>query len=258
MDLILRTFKVPGERSFNCWIFQTVDDDDITRKKYWFKARDVATFLGYSKSRNAISRHVKQKWKKTWDELRMGYSDIIIPRNWKPQTVFISEPGVYCLAAHSKLTIADIFNDWIYEKILPSLRHDASLTLINNLQRALQIAVDEKNEIISKITMKPYSEKLHHSLVIHEINDCAFVPRLIFTRCQNRSLVTTLNRIKKNYPKSQERYHYSGIPNGVNVLNSVKEWLAESNIHYTACNNNLWLSYRYDVDALIQFVRSFS
>ncbi|BBB16630.1 Bro20 [Heliothis virescens ascovirus 3j] len=69
-------------------------------------------------------KHVRVKHRKTWEEIK-GASKrcpLDVPSNWQPNTVFITEPGIYALCDRSRLPEAEEFQDWIYEEVLPSIR----------------------------------------------------------------------------------------------------------------------------------------
>ena len=91
------------------------------RQNIWFRGKDVAEILGYSKTRDVLSRHVDNEDKK-----------IICCR---PQNVdanncdlrgkyftFINESGFYSLVLSSKLETAKKFKRWITSEVLPSIR----------------------------------------------------------------------------------------------------------------------------------------
>lgn len=87
----------------------------MTDDEFWLKSDDVAEFLDYKRPRNANVDNVLKEWQKTWTDLK-GYmpkrtpavpvddttSDDVIPSNWLPYTVFISESVLYALVTRSK------------------------------------------------------------------------------------------------------------------------------------------------------------
>ncbi len=85
-----------------------------------FVATDVAITLGYQKPNNAINRHCKGA------TLKRGIIDSL----GRTQEVrVIREPDVYRLAANSKLSSAQKFEEWIMDDVLPSIRkHGAYMT----------------------------------------------------------------------------------------------------------------------------------
>ena len=80
----------------------------------WFKAKQVAQILGYQKERNAIKKHVSEKYKKE--------ASIQGPLVGEQKCVIISESGFYELVFKSKLPAAKMFREWVFEKVLPSIR----------------------------------------------------------------------------------------------------------------------------------------
>ena len=80
----------------------------------WFKAKQVAQILGYQKERNAIKKHVSEKYKKE--------ASIQGPLGGEQKCVIINESGFYELVFKSRLPAAKMFREWVFEKVLPSIR----------------------------------------------------------------------------------------------------------------------------------------
>ena len=79
-----------------------------------FVGKDVATALGYAKSRNALSVHVDEEDKK--DALIQG------PLGGTQKMKVINESGLYALILSSKLPQAKAFKRWITAEVLPQIR----------------------------------------------------------------------------------------------------------------------------------------
>ena len=79
-----------------------------------FVGKDVATALGYSKSRNALAAHVDVEDKK--DALIQG------PLGGSQKMTIINESGLYSLILSSKLPQAKAFKRWITSEVLPQIR----------------------------------------------------------------------------------------------------------------------------------------
>ena len=58
------------------------------------------------------------------------------PLNFHPQTLFLTEPGVYQLIFRSHLLSTEAFQDWVFSEVLPSIRKTGSYSM-NNLCNAL-------------------------------------------------------------------------------------------------------------------------
>ena len=80
----------------------------------WFKAKQVAQILGYQKERNAIKKHVSEKYKKE--------ASFQGPLGGEQKCVIINESGFYELVFKSRLPAVKIFREWVFEKVLPSIR----------------------------------------------------------------------------------------------------------------------------------------
>ena len=85
-----------------------------SKLKIWFKAKQVAQILGYKKPDDAIKRHISDNHK----------IKIVQPRETRgcTFTYLIDEAGFYELVFKSKLETAKIFREWVFTKVLPSIR----------------------------------------------------------------------------------------------------------------------------------------
>lgn len=87
----------------------------------WFVGKDIATALGYSNPRDALSKHVDDEDKNT-----VAICDGT-PGN--PNVTVINESGVYSLIFSSKLEKAKEFKRWVTSEVLPTIRkHGGYLT----------------------------------------------------------------------------------------------------------------------------------
>lgn len=79
----------------------------------WFVAADVAKTLGYSNPRKAVSDHCKER----------GVTKRYIPTtSGKQEMVLINEANVYRLIVRSKLPTAEMFDEWVFDEVLPAIR----------------------------------------------------------------------------------------------------------------------------------------
>lgn len=79
--------------------------------KIYFCGIDVAKALGYSRPRDAISAHCKGAVKRR--SLTSGGEQTL---------TYITEGDLYRLITHSKLPSAEIFECWVFDEVLPSIR----------------------------------------------------------------------------------------------------------------------------------------
>lgn len=81
----------------------------------FFVAKDVATALGYTKTRNAVATHVSPEDRAT--ALIQGPTS-----DHASNTVVINESGLYALIFGSKLPSAQAFKRWVTSEVLPQIR----------------------------------------------------------------------------------------------------------------------------------------
>lgn len=108
----------------NLQIFKNADFGEIRTvtidNEPWFVGKDVATALGYSNARDALSKHVDDE-----DKATVAIRDASQSRN----VTAINESGVYALVFSSKLPKAKEFKRWITSEVIPSIRkHGAYMT----------------------------------------------------------------------------------------------------------------------------------
>ena len=83
----------------------------IIDNKPWFVGKDVADALGYSNTRDALSKHVENEDKNTV-AIRDGKGN--------PNQTVINASGVYSLVFGSKLESAKEFKHWVTHDVLPA------------------------------------------------------------------------------------------------------------------------------------------
>ena len=94
----------------------------------YFVGKDVADILGYSNSRDAMSKHVDDEDKLT--------SQIATTGQNRSMTV-INESGLYSLILSSKLPQAKEFKRWVTSEVLPSIRKHGAYMTPQTIEKAL-------------------------------------------------------------------------------------------------------------------------
>lgn len=88
--------------------------------KIYFCGKDIASALGYSNPRDALSRHCRGVVK------RDGVSETTNQHGVSSEQInrmsFIPEGDVYRLITHSKLPTAEKFESWVFDEVLPTIR----------------------------------------------------------------------------------------------------------------------------------------
>lgn len=83
------------------------------KNQIWFKAKDIATILGYKKTRNVVFAHVDDINKTMYKNI-----DCSKRKNMQPYTVFINNRGLVSLINLKK---DSVFKQWIVDKVLPAV-----------------------------------------------------------------------------------------------------------------------------------------
>ena len=127
----------------------------------WFVGKDVATALGYTNPRDALSKRVDAEDKGVANCDTLG---------GEQQVAVINESGLYSLILSSKLPKAKEFKHWITAEVLPNIRKNGgymagqiemtpeevvanALVLANNIlaDRERRIKeLDEKNKVLAE------------------------------------------------------------------------------------------------------------
>ena len=84
--------------------------------RVWFKAKEVATILGYRDTDQAIRKHVDKEDRKYFPVETTGYS-----KRGRPP-IIINESGFYSLVLSSKLETSKKFKRWVTSEVLPAIR----------------------------------------------------------------------------------------------------------------------------------------
>nr|ANS70955.1 baculovirus repeated ORF f [Lymantria dispar multiple nucleopolyhedrovirus] len=209
MSLVNRKFNF-GRVVCDLWIVEMEND------KFMYSGSSIAEFLGYKCPKNSIRDHVKPKWKTTWEEIEGARKQCPLatssihsqtPPNWQPNTVFISEAGVYALIMRSKLPAAEEFQRWLFEEVLPELRKTGKYSiqqascdadeLVNYEKRfadaqmeslQLKLKLSEANTAIAKYDTTISEMKLDHERQLGEFKKREYEMRLAM-----QQLSTTAN-----------------------------------------------------------------
>ena len=122
----------------------------------WMVGKDIAEALGYSNSRDAISKHVD------YDDKGVAKCDTL---GGKQDLQVINESGMYSLVIGSKLPGARKFKRWITSEVLPSIRkHGAYMTpekieeVLMNPEFIIKLATELKEEKQKVAQLQPKAD----------------------------------------------------------------------------------------------------
>lgn len=110
----------------------------------YFVGKDVAGVLGYSNTKDALSRHVDSEDKTGSRITTSGQSR---------EMTIINESGLYSLILKSKLPNAKKFKRWVTSEVLPTIRKTGSYTNVpKSFAQALRLAanLEEKNQLLEQ------------------------------------------------------------------------------------------------------------
>lgn len=85
----------------------------VINNEPWFNGNDIASVLGYSNPRDAMSKHCKTKGVAFCDTLTEGGIQ---------KLKYINEGNLYRLIVNSNMPKAEEFESWIFDEVLPSIR----------------------------------------------------------------------------------------------------------------------------------------
>lgn len=125
--------------------------------KEWFPATEVAKKLGYKDPYKAIKQHTKLK----------GWAYHLVPSMGGNQNKkFIDEGNLYRLITNSKLPQAEEFEEWVFEKVLPSIRKHGIYATDSVIEQTIQ-----NPDYIINVLMEYKQEKENNLILKQEIGE---------------------------------------------------------------------------------------
>lgn len=210
-----------GIREFNNKEFGklTVIEKD---SEFFFIGKEVAEKLGYSNTRDALSRHVDIE-----DKADVGIHD---GRQMRNMTA-VNESGLYSLILSSRLPTAKRFKHWVTREVLPSIRKHGGyiqgqeyLEKEEILAKAMLIAkrvIEEKEEKIEELKPKAnYYDKLVDKNLLMNFRNTAkalHIPQKVFINYLLDNGYLYRDKYKRLLPYADKNHGYF----------EVKEWVSE-------------------------------
>lgn len=111
------------------------DKNDKDNWQVWVKGSDVAKFLGYVNTKQAIIEHIENKNKNKLSNLLELFPSLLYrpPKNLDHKTIFINLSGFFNLIHSSKKPIAKSIRSWIDNDVLPALVKHGSYSMQSKL-----------------------------------------------------------------------------------------------------------------------------
>ena len=116
----------------------------------FFVGKDVASALGYKNPSNALQVHVDS-------EDKTSYLIQVSGSNYKSNTLFINESGLYSLVLSSKLPQARDFKRWVTSEVLPQIRQTGGYIPTTNPRTGEVLTESEMVEAANKIVARTIS-----------------------------------------------------------------------------------------------------
>ena len=166
-----------------------VDDDN----KIWFAAAHIKEILKYTNTTMMIKNHCKQKGIISHYTLTMG---------GKQNIKFIDEPNLYRVIFGAKVENAAMFQDWVFEEVLPTIRKTGKYVIDNNsftkhIDKNVQIENSKKVNSYKYLEggvddiIKYNSEncKIHSGMTTREVKEKGLESGLKKSECQSAKAV---------------------------------------------------------------------
>jgi prophage antirepressor-like protein len=141
-------------------IFETLDQNYIIYEKsiiniiidnsdkIWFNANQLTKALEYSNYIKALKQHTSDK-----DRVQIKNINHSYDLKQHPQTVYLSESGLYKLILRSKMKKAQKFSDWVTNDVLPNIRKYGYYKMKKSYEK-------DKNDLLEKINYLEKQNKL--------------------------------------------------------------------------------------------------
>lgn len=248
MQLQLFKYQSPEEQQLND--IRTVEIDG----EIWFVASDVAKILGYKNAPDAIARHCKHKGIVKHDSLKSETGSLL---------TLINEPNLYRLISRSQLESAELFESWIFEEVLPSIRKKGFYGKIDRTQ--LPNFIERYRDNFHKLPNDHFSvisemfARLHIELekVGYQIPDKGIAGQQLmpdisvgrgfakYLRDNNSEYFDQHQTYKHSFPDGREvdanMYHINALPDFIRYIN--EKWIPENAQNYFKERDPLALDY---------------
>lgn len=185
----------------------------IKEGKEYFPATEVATVLGYSNPRDAISRHCKTNG-------IVAVSQNTTEGN-RYDKKFINEPNLYRLIVKSKLPQAEQFEKWVFEEVLPTIRkHGAYMTdqvlekvvtdpdfmigLLTSLKEEKQKRIEAERKVLQQQPLVTFAESCMQSEQTLKVSEVAKLATKQGVKIGQRQLFAKLREWELMFKRSTE------------------------------------------------------
>ena len=173
----------------------------------FFVGKDIAEALGYKNPSNALLIHVD-------NEDKTSYLIQVSGSNYKANTMFVNESGLYALILSSKLPQAKAFKRWVTSDVLPQIRKTGAYSFhrkqIDDLTRHIEEMepkaeyCDEVLESVSCFTTTQIAKEL--SMTVHDLTRLLMEKHVMYKQTGQYMLYADYAR--KDYARNRTHTHY--------------------------------------------------
>ena len=139
-----------------------------TNNIIWFQLADITNILNYKSRKDVIKGMIDKKYRKA---LRNIDTTQEIDRK-QPNTVYITESGLYKLVIKSKMKVAEKFQEWLIEDALPKLRKYGNYEVdkktqnkIKKLNHKISLLTKSNNKLKKNMTKNKYPMGMHFYVI---------------------------------------------------------------------------------------------
>lgn len=175
----------------------------------WFVGKDVAKALGYSKSENALQRHVDEE-DKSLTSFQGGCS------TGRQNTTIINESGLYSLILSSKLLNAKKFKHWVTAEVLPQIRKTGGY-----MGNAEEIIAKTATAVVSEV-VKQLIPVIKQTVSPPDILEDLRYAEIVAPKPRRKHYPSTISKLDDEIRKTvdemltSDKYSYADVQNYLN------------------------------------------
>ena len=161
-----------------------------TSEEPWFCGKDVGKILGYKRTADAIKANVKDKYKIRLLDLykKIGVGAEPTLSNNEKNMFYIKEAGLYSLIMKSHMKEAEKFQDWVFEKVLPSIRKNGyyvGSNVSNDKIKQLEKELEEQKNLNNRLhniqkELLSYKKRIERNEIIYVVSTMYYARQGIF------------------------------------------------------------------------------
>ena len=145
-------------------------------KEPWFDGLLVAQILKYENPSRALKIHIREKHRQKVGLMTKTTEMVVF--NLRSDSWLISEPGLYSLIMNSKMELANDFQDWVFEEVLPSIRKTGEYKLQEHpVQKKLTFKIENEFDIQCKV-VNFIKNQYPNSLFVSTLRENQITPQM--------------------------------------------------------------------------------